>query len=547
MLGEAFTRLRKYENALQEYQTMARLDPRNPQSYVSLGRTYQYMRLYSEAETALRKALSIDPRNTQAAYYMGLIASDQSDYAGAKRWYGQVLQTDPKHLAALYDLGVAAMREGDDAAARGYLEKAAAVAPTFSQIYYRLSVVYRRLKDPAKSAQAFALFKKYEEADEQRRSYRPHGVLEFVRETQDLPEAQRLQRYRAALSKAEQTRPDDLNVLFMEAQVDFRLGERPRALERVARIATLQPDDAGVRMRTASLLTEFHSYPEALEQLLAAVEKQPDAAEPRFALAALYYRMLRPKEALRVLTAGHSGAGKSAAFHNLLGRTLVLEGDTGGGLRELQQAADAEPNHKDYWIDLAIESAAAGQARRASLALQNAKAKSPISRWLLFAEGISDQLSGRTTEAQTKLQKAADLAFQWEPPYLALANLLRETDSSARSVEILDQAASLFPDSPWPHWFKTLALSRAGADRSEAADEFQRTIELAPLQPEVYAALLAGSLRQHDCPRAVEIWARMAPLGLATDLEPGAACANASEDTLRRYPEWRWVVELARR
>ena len=547
LLGEAFTRLKKYENALQEYQTMVRLDPRNPQSYVSLGRTYQYMRLYPESESALRKALSIDPRNTQAAYYMGLVASEQSDYAAAKRWYGQVLQVDPKHLAALYDMGVAAMREHDDAVALEYLEKAAAVAPTFSQVYYRLSVVYRRLKDSDKANQMFALFKKYEEADEERRSYRPHGVLDFVKETQDLPESQRLQRYREALSKAEQTHPDDLNVLFLEAQVDFRLGEKAGALERVARITSLQGGNAAVRMRAASLLTEFHCYQEALEQLQAAVEKQPDAEEPRFALAALYYRMQRTQEALHTLTSARSGPPKSAAFHNLLGRALVLEGNPAVGLRELQTAVDAEPNHEAYWLDLAIELTAAGQRARAALALEKAKSKWPASSRLLFAEGICDQLAGRTAEAQTKLQKSADLAFQWEPPYLAQANLLRETDAITRSVETLDQAASLFPDSPWPHLLKALALSKTDLNHAEVALQLKRALELAPAEPEVYAAVLTGLLRQHDCSQALDIWERMAPFGLAKNLDPGAACGKVSPEMLDRYPDWRWIVELARR
>jgi tetratricopeptide (TPR) repeat protein len=556
LLGEAYTRLKNYDQALGEYEIMAKLDPRNPQSYISVGRTFEYMRRYHEAEQALRKAMSIDPQNTQAGYYMGLIASDQADYAGAKLWYRQVLKVDPKHLAALYDMGVTFMRENDYAAAREYLERATVVAPTFSQLHYRLSVTYRHLKDPDKSAQAFALFKKYEQSDEQRRSYRPHGVLEFVKETQDLPEGERLQRYREALLQAEKTRPDDLNVLFMQAQIYFRLGESQQALARIAKISSLHPNNSGVRMRSASVLTEFNYYSEALEQLKTAVDLRPDADEPRFALAALYYRTLRAREALQVLSSARSGFGRSAAFHNLLGRILIVRGETARALKELGKAVDAEPNHEDYLIDLAIESAATGRAGQARQMLQEAKARSPASGRLFFAAGVCDQLSGRPADAQTAFRKAAELVFQWEAPYLAQANLLRETGMVAGSMEILDSAASLFPDSPWPHWFKALALMNDPESRSQAASEFQRSIDLAPLHPDVYPALLLGFLRDRDCPNGSKIWDRMAYLGLATDLDPSSWCANESVDlrhnrlpdeVLKNYPEWRWIVEIARR
>jgi tetratricopeptide (TPR) repeat protein len=554
LLGEAFTRLKNYDKALAEYELMARLDPRNPQSYVSLGRTYQYLRRYPEAEGALRKALEIDPKSTQAAYYMGLIASDQNDYAGAKRWYTKVLAVDPKHLAALYDMGVTFMHEDNYALAQQYLDRAVGVAPTFSQLYYRLSVVYRHLKNPEKAAQAFALFKKYEQMDEQRRDYRPYGVLEFVKETQDLPERERLQRYRDALLKTAETRPDDLNVLFMQAQVYFRLGEDAQALERIARISSLQPDKTTARMRSASLLTKFNHYPEAVGELKAAVEKQPEADEPRLALAALYCRMQRAVDARRVLSEAPPRSAQSGAFHNLLGRILIHEGDIAGGMKELQQAVSSEPDREDYIVDLAIESAAAGQFSQIHLVLLKARAKSPASSHLLFAEGICNQLSGHYADADRAFQTAAELAFQWEAPYLAEANLLRHAGSPARAAEILDQAAALFPRSPWPHYFKALVLTKNAADSSQVSSEFQRSLDLAPLQPEVYPAILNESLRHHDCAQSQEIWKQMRQLGLAPQLDPSQWCMGDSwasgrnrtpGEELQGSPEWRWIVDLA--
>jgi len=535
LLGEAFTKRREYDKALAEYEVVAKLDPRNPQSYVSIGRTYEYLADYLEAGRALAKALAIDPKNTQAAYYMGRIAYDQDDAAAAKRWYGQVLALDPKNIAALYDMGVALMHEGNNDEARQYLKEAIAVEPSFSQLYYRLSIVERRLNHPQDAAQAFALFKKYDVVDRQRRENRGSGILDFVKETQSLSETERLQRYRDALLKTAETRPDDLNLLFLQAQVYFRLGEDAQALEKVARISSLEPNNATVRMRSASLLTRFNHFTEAADQLRAALEKHPDSAEVRFALVSLYYRMRRFADARAVLS---QDSIQSAAYHNLVGRILIEENDTARGLDELRQAVSSEPNNENYTADLAIELAAAGQTPKANALLAKARANNPGAVRLLLAEGICRQLTGDYAAARKDFEKAAELALDSELPYLAEGNLLRESGDTGPAAEILDRAAALFPDSPWPHWFKALA---SGPVQGQA--ELQRAVDLAQAQPAVYSALIAGLLQTGDCRRASEVWDRMKPLALSPDLEPSRWCG---EKVFPGYPEWRWIVELAR-
>jgi hypothetical protein len=130
--------------------------------------------------------------------------------------------------------------------------------------------------------------------------------------------------------------------------------------------------------------------------------------------------------------------------------------------------------------------------------------------------------------------------------------LLHHTGSLGRSVEILDQAASLFPGSPWPHYFKALVLRRNAADNSQLTEEFQRSLDLAPLKPEVYPAVLIESLRYRDCVRSWEIWNHMRTLGLACPLDPGRWCSGESSvhsrmpEQAQGWPEWRWIVDLAR-
>ena len=225
-------------------------------------------------------------------------------------------------------MGLHGVRQDDYARCLDFLERAKTASPSFAQVYYRLSNVYRRLKDPERAAQNFALFKKYEEHEEQRRNYYPQGVLDFVQQTQDLPESERLERYRQQLLHATETKPDDLNVWFMLAQVSFRTGRKQEAMSQLGKIASLQPDSLPVHMRAASLLTAFHYYSEAAAELRAVVAKHPDANDAHFALTELYGRMDRSGEAVELLQAHPED---TAAYHNLLGRMLLREGQTPRG------------------------------------------------------------------------------------------------------------------------------------------------------------------------------------------------------------------------
>jgi tetratricopeptide (TPR) repeat protein len=527
LLGEAYTQKKKFAEALKEYETLAALEPSNPQGQVLLGRTLRYMGQSADAEGALHRALNLDASNSQAFYYLGLIASDQVDYQAAQHWFEQAIQSNPDSLAALYDMAVNCMRLNEDRKAREFLERAQKVAPTFSQVYYRLALVYQRLKEPEKALEARALFKKYEQLDAEKRDFFPYGVLEFVQQTQSLPLAERLERYRQELLKTEKLKPDDLNLLFMLVQVELRLGLREEALQRLERISSLHPDNVEVRLRSASLLAAFSYYPEALRQLKTLVEKEPGSEQARFALASLYLQLRRASEALQVLSAEDAGANYSAANHHLLGRILVEQENVPEALRHFRQAVSLDPNNEEYLVDLVLELSIAGQISEAQPLLAKAKAKFPASGRVCFAEGIWHQLSPNKPEALDAFRRAADLSWQWEVPHLAQANLLLESGSSAESRDLLEQTITLFPASPWPHWLKGLAVLKDHEKvASQSVSEMKQSLSLASNRPEILPTLLASALQQRDCQMAQEAWKAMTAFGLAAGPNPSQSCQS---------------------
>jgi tetratricopeptide (TPR) repeat protein len=528
LLGESYSRSKAYEKALAEYEVIAKLDVNNPQSYVSLGRTYYYCERYPESQAALAKARKLDPANAQAAYYLGLIAEKNDDDKTAEAWFEEALKTDPKHLGTLYEYGALMARHENFRRARTYLERASQVSPGFSQTYYRLTLVYKKLNETELSAKAFARFQQCKK-EEERANYRPYGVLAFVKETQDLPETDRLRRYRSELARAQQSRPKDINVMLMLAQIDLRLGDTGESIEAIRKLTELVPDDAQVRLRVASLLTAFHLYPIAVRQLREFLDRHSTEQDVRFALAALCANLFRSVEAIQVLRSGGSSDALPAAHRNLLGRLLIRGGEFAEGLRNLRAASAAEPRNEEFSFDLALGLAETGNQPAALDRLAKAKSKSPASARIYMVEGLCRQVAGDSQGADAAFRRAADLSNEWEAPWLA-----RTAFGRADAASDIRQAADLFPASPWPSWI--------GGNLEHAA-------VLAPNAPQVYAPLLVAALQRNDCVGATRLWARMRALEIAPELDANRWCrgdARLPKSVADRYSPLAMLIELAR-
>jgi hypothetical protein len=205
-------------------------------------------------------------------------------------------------------------------------------------------------------------------------------------------------------------------------------------------------------------------------------------------------------------------------------------------LKELEQAAALQPQKEEYAVDLILECTAAGDLAGAAKVIESAKIKWPASSRISFAEGFWLERSRHFEEAARAYARASDLSLGWETPYLALANL-------RGSSEVMDQAATLFPSSPWPHWYKAL-IQRKGAPGSEGS-EVRRALARAPDQPAVYVAMLADALRRSDCGMAQEIWPQASALQLAPQLDPALWCGAKSPALAPALaPEWRTLLEM---
>jgi tetratricopeptide (TPR) repeat protein len=215
-----------------------------------------------------------------------------------------------------------------------------------------------------------------------------------------------------------------------------------------------------------------------------------------------------------------------------------------------------EPTSEQYLADLASELTAAGETKKAAQLLDRAKARFPSSGRIRFAEGIWYQLTERKSEALAAFKQAADFSWEWEAPHLAQANLLLQTGSIAESQDISEQTATLFPNSPWPHWLKGLAvLKNQGGALSQSPEEIKQSVRLAAGRQEALPILLLSSLKYQDCDTAQVVWGTMIKSGWTPEIDPKNWCGSEKDSASAKFSlpanmgnpssNLRWLIDLA--
>ncbi len=125
---EAFTR-GAYPEALECYQELVHLDPRDAVARSGLGTTLAMLSRYQEAEEHLRRAIALRPGYLEAHYNLASVLQSMGRHDDAEEPLRRVLKLQPSHLDARISLGMSFILLGRLRDARECFEKALRVAP----------------------------------------------------------------------------------------------------------------------------------------------------------------------------------------------------------------------------------------------------------------------------------------------------------------------------------------------------------------------------------------------------------------------------------
>jgi len=116
-LGVAYSGLNRYDDAIEAYRQVLRINSNSDATWVILGSTYHALNRYDDAIEAYRQALRINPEDVQSWSGLGLTYCALNRYDGAIEAYRQVLRINPKDVQSWNGLGLTyhALNRYDDA------------------------------------------------------------------------------------------------------------------------------------------------------------------------------------------------------------------------------------------------------------------------------------------------------------------------------------------------------------------------------------------------------------------------------------------------
>ncbi|MFN0167121.1 MAG: tetratricopeptide repeat protein [Bryobacteraceae bacterium] len=225
MLGRIYTRLigdpqqgqiqeEMLKRAIEQYQIVTGKDPKDIDSWVTLGRLYRVSRNSVQAESAFRKALEAEPENEEALTGLAMVYSDVGD---TKNVVDMLKKVKTPSLRILLAMANAYEQMRDYSSAAQVLRQALQSNQQNPQIKRALA---QNLYNSDKSDEALKLYQDVIESDP--KDAQSHlRVAEIYRSKRDFTRA------RASLDKAIEVEPDSLearyekvNLLEAEGKID---------------------------------------------------------------------------------------------------------------------------------------------------------------------------------------------------------------------------------------------------------------------------------------------------------------------------------------
>ena len=152
-LGNVYTDLGRYEEAIAAYQKAIELDPKFTWPWNNLGTVYDDLGRYEEAIAAYQKAIELDPQFTWPWNNLGTVYDDLGRYEEAIAAYQKAIELDPQFAAPWNGLGNVYYQQGRREEAIQAYQQAIELDPRNAVPYSSVARVYRRLGEQDKVAE----------------------------------------------------------------------------------------------------------------------------------------------------------------------------------------------------------------------------------------------------------------------------------------------------------------------------------------------------------------------------------------------------------
>jgi len=268
-LGTVYSGTGHNDQAVQEFQRSARLDPANDGALRGLAGAYEALGRYWEAESTLKQAIQIRPQywggyNRLGAFYFG-----RSRYRDAADMFTQVVTLVPDNATGYSNLGAAYVAQGDYTNALAPFEKSIAIQPS-PDAYSNLGSAYFELRRFGDATRAFESAVKLNEHD-----YLTWGNLADAYYWTPGERQKAGGVYQKAIALAQErliVNPRDPSVISDLADYHSMLGHRQDALFFLDRALRLGPSDSELMFKAAEIYDQLGDRSQSIGWLQKAVE-----------------------------------------------------------------------------------------------------------------------------------------------------------------------------------------------------------------------------------------------------------------------------------
>jgi serine/threonine protein kinase/Flp pilus assembly protein TadD len=263
-LGIIYRETGQYDLAIQELQRALQLEPKNYQVYIDIGQTYEKVEKLKGAESAYKSAAKLRPYYASAYSYLGYFYYVYGRIADAEKMFLKVTRLTPGSIWAYNNLGgIYAMRGGYESA-EAMFKKSIAIRPN-GTAFSNLGTIYFFQRRYGDSAAMFEEAVKLAETDYQIRGNLA-DAYRCIPESSEKAGAN----YQHALRLGEEElakNPNDSQTIARLARFRVILGDRPRALDEIARALKISPSDIRVLLKSIQVYELADRRDDALQQL----------------------------------------------------------------------------------------------------------------------------------------------------------------------------------------------------------------------------------------------------------------------------------------
>src|SRR5579884_3318047 len=149
--GVALMTQQKFDTALSEFKTAAKLDPKLVAATVNEGIALLALGRLDEAVQTLQRVLAFDPDNIRVHFNLGLLYRSQGRLDQARQQFETVQRLAPNDAHTAYFIGAIQFQLGSYSAAASSYVRSIDLDPTFASAYFGASRAYTALEQPERA------------------------------------------------------------------------------------------------------------------------------------------------------------------------------------------------------------------------------------------------------------------------------------------------------------------------------------------------------------------------------------------------------------